>query len=86
MALNRRTRTRRRHRRLPAPGLRTHRPRHQGPGKALAGLNLLDQALALELRRPQDYFHRIWSINFRVTDLAAVTDDTRRGPSTKDNG
>ncbi|MGW5644665.1 DUF6262 family protein [Saccharopolyspora sp. NPDC003752] len=31
-----------------------------GLEKALAGMGLLDEALALDLRRPQDYFHRIW--------------------------
>jgi integrase len=57
----------------------------EGLEKALAGVGLLDQALALDLRRPQDYFHRIWSTNFRAADLAAVTeDDDRRGPSTED--
>jgi integrase len=40
-----------------------------GLEKALAGLGLLDQALALDLRRPQDYFHRIWSTAFRAGDL-----------------
>jgi len=28
---------------------------------ALAGLGLLDDALALDLRRPQDYFQRVWT-------------------------
>ena len=42
-----------------------------GLEKALAGLGLLEQALALDLRRPQDYFHRIWSTAFRASDLAA---------------
>ncbi len=37
---------------------------------ALAELGLLDQALALDYRRPQDYFHRIWSTAFRATELA----------------
>ena len=37
-----------------------------GLEKALAGLGLLEQALALDLRRPQDYFHRIWSTAFRA--------------------
>lgn len=37
---------------------------------ALAGLGLLDDALALDLRKPQDYFHRVWSTVFRATDLA----------------
>jgi len=33
-------------------------------------MDLLDEALALDLRRPQDYFHRIWSLSFRATELA----------------
>ena len=37
----------------------------------LAGLGLLDDALALDMRKPQDYFHRIWSVAFRTADLAA---------------
>jgi hypothetical protein len=45
-----------------------------GLEKALAGLGLLQEALALDLRRPQDYFHRMWSTAFRATDLAAITD------------
>ena len=43
-----------------------------GLERALAGLGLLDQALALDLRKPQDYFHRVWSTAFRATDLAAT--------------
>ncbi|MEU7317103.1 site-specific integrase [Streptomyces sp. NPDC007083] len=46
-----------------------------GLEKALAGLNLLDDALALDLRRPQDYFHRLWSIGFRANDLARAADN-----------
>ncbi|QKW52664.1 tyrosine-type recombinase/integrase [Streptomyces buecherae] len=46
-----------------------------GLEKALGGLGLLDQALALDLRRPQDYFGRIWSTAFRATDLAAAAED-----------
>ncbi|WP_234544820.1 hypothetical protein [Streptomyces shenzhenensis] len=46
-----------------------------GLEKALAGLGLLDQALALDLRRPQDYFGRVWSTAFRATDLAAAAED-----------
>ncbi|WP_238845618.1 hypothetical protein [Nocardia terpenica] len=46
-----------------------------GPEKALAGLGLLDDALALDLRKPQDYFHRIWATAFRATDLAAAESD-----------
>ena len=40
---------------------------------ALAGLGLLDDALALDLRR-QDYFQRVWNIGFRATQLAAAAD------------
>jgi integrase len=39
---------------------------------ALAGLGLLDDALALDLRRPQDYFQRVWNIGFRATQLASA--------------
>jgi integrase len=42
-----------------------------GLEKALAGLGLLDEALALDMRKPQDYFQRIWSTAFRAVDLAA---------------
>lgn len=49
--------------------------RPRGMEKALAGLGLLEQALQMDLRRPQDYFHRIWSTNFRATDLAGLTED-----------
>jgi integrase len=45
-----------------------------GLEKALAGLGLLDQALALDLRRPQDYFHRVWNIGFPVPALTALSD------------
>jgi hypothetical protein len=50
-----------------------------GLEKALAGLGLLDQALTLDLRRPQDYFHRIWSIAFRAGDLAEAGSDDEAG-------
>jgi hypothetical protein len=43
-----------------------------GLEKALAGLGLLDDALALDLRKPQDYFHRIWNTAFRAADLATA--------------
>lgn len=43
-----------------------------GLERALAGLGLLDDALALDLRRPQDYFHRLWTTAFRTTDLATI--------------
>jgi Phage integrase family len=45
-----------------------------GLEKALAGLWLLDQALALDFRRPQDYFHHICSTTFRADDLAGAAD------------
>jgi integrase len=41
-----------------------------GLEKALAGLGLLDDALALDLRKPQDYFQRVWATAFRAADLA----------------
>lgn len=41
-----------------------------GLEKALAGLGLLDEALALDLRKPQDYFRRVWSTAFHAADLA----------------
>jgi integrase len=46
-----------------------------GLEKALAALGLLDQALTLDMRRPQDYFHRIWSTAFRAADLTEAGDD-----------
>lgn len=46
-----------------------------GLESALAGLGLLDDALALDLRRPQDYFQRLWSLGFRANDLASATTD-----------
>jgi integrase len=45
-----------------------------GLEKALAGLGPLDDALALDLRRPQDYFQRLWNVGFRASDLANATD------------
>jgi integrase len=41
-----------------------------GLEKALSALGLLEDALALDMRRPQDYFQRLWSLSFRATDLA----------------
>ncbi|MFI0912465.1 hypothetical protein [Streptomyces abikoensis] len=41
-----------------------------GLEKALAAVGLLDEALALDLRRPQDYFGRIWATAFRARELA----------------
>jgi len=54
-----------------------------GLEKALAGLGLLDQALALDLRKPQDYFHRVWSTAFRASDL--TEGDTRRKANDANN-
>jgi hypothetical protein len=51
-----------------------------GLEKALAGLGLLEDALALDMRKPQDYFHRIWSTAFRAADLAAHGDDENMEP------
>ncbi|MDN5749398.1 MAG: site-specific integrase [Pseudonocardia sp.] len=45
-----------------------------GLEKALAGIGLLDDALAMDLRGPQDYFQRIWATAFRATDLATHHD------------
>ena len=42
---------------------------------ALGALGLLDEALALDLRRPQDYFHRIWNTGFRVAGLTRAAAD-----------
>ncbi|WP_245790808.1 hypothetical protein [Streptomyces monashensis] len=47
-----------------------------GLEKALAGLGLLDDALALDLCKPQDYFHRVWSTAFRAADLADAAQDS----------
>lgn len=44
----------------------------EGLEKALAGLGLLEEALTMDLRRPQDYFHRIWSTGFHANDLAGL--------------
>ncbi|WP_369356118.1 tyrosine-type recombinase/integrase [Streptomyces sp. cg2] len=46
----------------------------EGLERALAGLGLLEDALELDLRRPQDYFHRLWSTGFQASDLAELPD------------
>jgi hypothetical protein len=51
-----------------------------GLENALAGLGLLDDALALDLRRPQDYFQRIWNLGFRASDLAGSAEDEQARP------
>jgi len=50
-----------------------------GLEKALAGLGLLDDALAVDMRKPQDYFRRVWSTAFRAADLAAAAGDEQDG-------
>jgi integrase len=50
-----------------------------GLESALTGLGLLDQALALDLRRPQDYFQRIWNLGFRAADLTGAGDVASAG-------
>ncbi|MFG2025617.1 tyrosine-type recombinase/integrase [Streptomyces sp. NPDC048825] len=41
-----------------------------GLEKALDAVGLLEEALALDLRRPQDYFGRVWATAFRASELA----------------
>ncbi|MET9661799.1 hypothetical protein [Streptomyces sp. NPDC006510] len=41
-----------------------------GLEKALEAVGLLEDALALDLRRPQDFFGRVWATVFRAQDLA----------------
>jgi hypothetical protein len=45
---------------------------------ALAGLGVLDEALAVDLRRPQDYFQRIWNTGFRAAELIRTTENGGR--------
>ncbi|MFI9063877.1 hypothetical protein ACIGQE_18635 [Streptomyces sp. NPDC053429] len=45
-----------------------------GPEKALEAAGLLDEALSLDLRRPQDYFGRVWATAFRARELAQLDD------------
>jgi hypothetical protein len=44
-----------------------------GLERALADVGLLEDALGQDLRRPQDYFHRLWTTAFRTSDLATVS-------------
>jgi site-specific recombinase XerC len=46
-----------------------------GLERALTAMGLLDEALALDLRRPQDYFHRLWRTAFRPGDLTDNPDN-----------
>ncbi|MFD9846397.1 hypothetical protein [Streptomyces parvus] len=41
-----------------------------GLERALGAVGLLDEALSLDLRRPQDYFGRVWSTALRAEELA----------------
>ncbi|MEU3135774.1 tyrosine-type recombinase/integrase [Streptomyces sp. NPDC006854] len=45
-----------------------------GLEKALEAVGLLDEALAIDLRRPQDYFGRVWATAFRAEELARRAD------------
>jgi integrase len=50
-----------------------------GLEQALRAAGLHDAALRLDLRRPQDYFTRVWSIAFRADTLTRSADDA--GPA-----
>jgi integrase len=50
-----------------------------GLEQALRGAGLRDAALQLDLRRPQDYFTRVWSIAFRADSLTSPPGDA--GPA-----
>ncbi len=45
-----------------------------GLERALSSVGLLEEALTLDLRRPQDYFNRVWSTAFSVEDLSELAD------------
>ena len=47
-----------------------------GLEQALHAAGLHDAALQLDLRRPQDYFTRVWSIAFRADGLAQPPNDS----------
>ncbi|WP_329314644.1 site-specific integrase [Streptomyces sp. NBC_01278] len=48
----------------------------EGLEKALEAVGLLEEALALDLRRPQDYFGRVWSTAFRADELRRHQEDS----------
>jgi len=50
-----------------------------GLEQALRAAGLHDAALQLDLRRPQDYFTRVWSIAFRADGLTRPPDDAAPG-------
>lgn len=45
-----------------------------GLERALSSVGLLEEALTLDLRRPQDYFNRVWNTAFSVADLGELAD------------
>jgi integrase len=53
---------------------------------ALAGLGLLDDALAVDLRRPQDYFQRVWNTGFRAAELAKAAGDAEDASGDEPDG
>jgi len=46
-----------------------------GLERALEAVGLLEEALALDLRRPQDYFGKVWSLAFRAKELTSRGED-----------
>ena len=50
-----------------------------GLERALSGLGLLDQALSLDMRRPQDYFGRVWSTAFSAAELTTLIESDHHG-------
>ncbi|MFJ3219546.1 hypothetical protein ACIPLC_26945 [Kitasatospora sp. NPDC086801] len=50
-----------------------------GLEKALAAVDLLDEALAVGLRRPQDYFGRVRATAIRAQELAQA--EAGEGPA-----
>jgi len=51
-----------------------------GLEQALRAAGLHDAALQLDLRRPQDYFTRVWSVAFRADALTRPADDAAPAP------
>ncbi|MGW1091100.1 hypothetical protein ACWD4L_33620 [Streptomyces sp. NPDC002596] len=45
-----------------------------GLERAVEVVGMLDEALALDLRRPPDYFGRVWNTAFRAQELARQQD------------
>lgn len=52
-----------------------------GLERALASIGLLEQALAMDLRRPQDFFAQVWNLGFPVPALIppSTNDDYENG-------